>query len=457
MIKTLRNKLLQVFGNSEDTICQAELLSDGRKINFYNSNRKIYNAFFTAIAAGTVFAMLCIILYYVYAFAALYRGSSNFDWLLGIFSDFVVIMNFSLEESPYIVGDSSYPPIAIAILYPFALICKNVFSQYEFSELTADELTAEVIAYPQFWIAIVLFFVLCSTLIVLLTAKLFGLKGRDMLKLAIIITFSAPFIYTVMRGNTIYFALIFLVLFLLLKDSKNPVAREISYVCLALAGAIKIYPLFFGVFLLKDKKIFASMRVALYFALIFALSFFMFRKNLEYFSPFIDNLGGFMSDEIRLLAPNNLSISALLYRFLHMFIPRLDAESTIFSVINLACMLAVFGISTYASIATRNNFSRYIICFAIVILIPSISYFYVIIFAILPFLEYVRSYAALSLKKRVLYFVSFMFLFTAIFVLPKNFILHSFVILLLLTVEIVSVIQERLKKRSSREKTPLAA
>lgn len=433
MITYLRHKLSVFFGDTENI----------------DSNKKIYNAFFSIIAVSTVFAMLCIVLYYVYAFAALYRGSAKFDWLLGIFSDFVVVMNFSLEESPYIVGDSSYPPIAIAVLYPFALICKEVFSQYEFSELTADELTAEVIAYPQFWIAMVLFFVLCSTLIVFLCAKLFEIKGRDILKLAIIITFSAPFVFTAMRGNTIYFALIFLLVFLLLKDSKNPLARELSYLCLALAGAIKIYPLFFGVFLLKDKKLFASIRVALYFALIFALSFFIFGKNLEYLSPFIDNLGGFMSDEVRLLAPNNLSISALLYRTLHIFIPRIDAESVAYSVMGLIGIILVFALSTYAAIATKSNFSRYVICFSVVILIPTISYFYVIIFAILPLLEYIRSYTDLSLKKRVLYFFSFVFLFCTIFIFPKNFILHSFVILLVLSVEIVSVIRERLYKTKS--------
>ena len=120
-------------------------------------------------------------------------------------------------------------------------------------------------------------------------------------------------------------------------------------------------------------------------------------------------------------------------------------------------MAAVFGISTYAAIATRNNLSRYVICCSVVILIPAISCFYVIIFAILPFLEYIRSYASLSLKKRVLYFISFMFLFTAIFVLPKNFIIHSFVILLLLTVEIISVIQERIKAKKDKKIKAIAA
>ncbi|MBQ7384344.1 MAG: DUF2029 domain-containing protein [Clostridia bacterium] len=450
MINTYLQKISAWFGNDiSDT--SAPLLPPDGKIKFNSSNKKIFNTFFTAITVGTVIAMIAIILYYVYAFASLYNGSTKFDWLLGIFSDFVVIMNYSLEESPYVVGDSSYPPIAIAILYPFAMICKDVFAQFEFSEMTADELTAEVILYPQFWIAILLFFAVCSLLIILLTSHLFGVKGKDRLKLGVIIMFSAPFIYTVMRGNTIYFALIFLVAFLILKDSKNPVARERSYIFLALAGAIKIYPLFFGVFLLKDKKIFASFRVAVSFALIFGLSFVFFRNDFGDVSPFIDNLGGFMSNELRLLATNNLSISAQLYKLLHLFVPRLSAESTVFSVINLAVIFVVFALSTYAAIATRSNFSRYAICFAIVVLIPSISYFYVIIFSILAFLEYIRVYGDMNIKKRIFYFIAFLFLFTSFVVIAKNFILHSLIIMAILAIEIISVIKERQQIRASRK------
>ena len=239
--------------------CETSVPSENRP--FLNgTNERIFNIFHKLISKGTFLSMIAVILYYVYAFASLYNGSASFDWLLSIFSDFVEIMNFSLDESPYIVEGSSYPPIAIAILYPFALICKDVFARLAYTQLTVDELTSEVMLYPQFWIAILLFFAICSVLIVLLTAKLFNVTGKNVFKLASVIMLSAPFVYTVMRGNTIYFALIFLVAFLILKDSKSAALRELSYVFLAISGAIKIYPLFFGVFLLRKKKIFLFSR-----------------------------------------------------------------------------------------------------------------------------------------------------------------------------------------------------
>lgn len=446
MLKSAFYRLFAGFADTDDICADTRPCHSDRNIHFYGANRKIFKAFFTVLTVGTFVSMLGIILYYVIAFASLYNGSNKFDWLLGIFSDFVVIMNFSLEESPYVVGDSSYPPIAIAILYPFALICKNAFSKYSFTELTADELTAKMAMHSQFWVSIILFFLICSVLTVLLVSRLFGIKGKDKLTLGVIILLSAPFVFAVMRGNTIYFALIFLLAFLILKDQKSPVAREFGYFCLAFAGAIKIYPLFFGVFLLKDKKIFASFRVAVYFGLISVFSFLMMQNDFDNFSPFLNHLGGFMSNELRLLGLNNLSMSAHLYRFLHIFIRSLDAESMLFSIINLSVLGILFLASTVAAIATRSDFSRYVICFAIVLLVPSISYFYVLIFAILPFMEYLRTYAQISLPKRIFYFFAFMVLFLTPLILAQNFTFHSAVVIAMLAVELVTVFCE-LKSR----------
>ena len=415
---------------------------------FTSSNSRIFDAFNKIITRGTFVAMVAIILYYVYAFAALYNGSTSFDWLLSIFSDFVEIMNFSLDENPYIVGGSSYPPIAIAILYPFALICKNVFARYAYTQLTVDELTSKVIQAPEFWISILLFFFVCSALIVLLAAKLFGIKGKEnIFKLAGLILLSAPFIYAVMRGNTIYFALIFLVAFLICKDSKNAVIRELSYIFLAISGAIKIYPLFFGVFLLKKKKILESLRVAIYFGIIFGLSFFLFKGGLDHADNFIDHLGGFMSNEVRLLATNNISISAQIYKLLYLFDHKITSESIVYTVVNVAVIALVFIVGTYAATATKSDLSRYSICFAIVTLIPSISYFYTIIFALLPFLEFIRVFDTLSQKKRIFYFAAYLFLFTAILVFPKFFVIHSLVIMAIYVTEVTTVIIERRNKR----------
>ena len=410
----------------------------------------LIDIFFNAALVGAFVTALCILAYYIIAFASLSNGSQSFDWLLGIFSDFVEIMNISIEESPYILEGASYPPLAIAILYPFALICKGVFAKYAGQTLTVNELTSKLVMTAEFWVALLLFFFICALLIIVLISKRYDIHGMTLFKLSVIITTSAPFGFALMRGNSIFIALIFTMLFLFLKDSKNIALREFSYICLAIAGCLKIYPLFFGVFLLKDKKIFASIRVALYFFAIFFASFFFFERDVSDISEFTENLGGFMSNEVRLLGTNNLSITALLFKAFNVFAPGITADDPAFSIINLVILVLVFLLSCIASIITKNDFARLVICSSIVLLIPSISYFYVLAFTALPFLEFVLNKGnGLSITKRNVYLSAFLFLYFPPFVIPQNYILHSLIIILLLAIEVVNVFKnESFAKRS---------
>ena len=151
-----------------------------------------------------------------------------------------------------------------------------------------------------------------------------------------------------------------------------------------------------------------------------------------------------MTNELRLLGRNNLSISALLFKILWIFNPAITAENTLFSILNIALLAVIFLVSTVAAIGTKNDFTRMVICSSIVILIPSISYFYVLIFTVLPFLEYTKEADKMPAKKAILYFASFLFLFVTFFVLPKNFIVHSLVVIMFLFVEIIGVFKNEI-------------
>ena len=411
-------------------------------ITLSEGQTKVLNIFFYTMLAATVTTMIGIILFYVYSLAALYhdRTTETSLWLLSIFSDFVEIMNFSLDDSPYLDGvGSSYPPVAIMVLYPFALICKSVFSQYaSYEHLDVDELTSLVVRHPQFWVALLLFFFTCILSIIFLVTRKYRLDLKATLKMAIVISFSAPFIYAIMRGNTIYFALIFLLLFLFFYNSKSPLLRELALISLAIAGTIKIYPLFFGVFLLNKKKIFASFRVAIYFALIFFISFKFFPGNSGDVDPFVENLQGFMSDAERLSCFRNLSLTALLYKIVHLFSAS-ATESSAFEIANIVILALVFVIATVTATVTRSNLSRAVICASVIILIPSVSYFYVLIFEIIPFMEYLMEYDSLSKRNRIIYGVLFMFLMFTPILLPQFFIPHALIVIFMAACEVYKV------------------
>ena len=398
-----------------------------------------FDWFVKTILFGTFISMLGIIIYYVYALAAIKNGSSSFDWLLGIFSDFVSIMKASLSENPYIYGKASYPPIAIAVLYPFALICKDVFNIYKDLPLNTDELTSRIILHREFWIAMILFWGICSICIVTSLACNYKLGLKNSFKLAALTIFSSPFIYCVMRGNTIYFALIFLLLYLFLYNSKSAFVREISYICLVISGAIKIYPLFFGVFVLNKKRFFAAVRIALYSIILFFSSFLLYGTDFGEVICFFKNLGGFANDNARLLETNNLSITSLIYKLFYLTTPP-SAESSLFKLTNFAVIGILFLLSAIVASITKSNFSRSVIASSIAILIPSVSYFYVISIFIIPFFEFIKHYDDINGYRQKLYKLSFAFLFFTPFIMAINFIPHTIIIIIVLLTEILHVI-----------------
>lgn len=408
-----------------------------------SKQNKLLNILCYTVIAITVASMLGIILYYIYAFAAASLGSDRFDWLLSIFSDFVEIMNASLKYSPYLTDGTSYPPLAVIVLYPFAWICRGVFSKYLGVHLTVDELTARVILHPEFWIAIVLFFLISISAIWLIVIKKYRLEPIAALKAGLLLIFSAPCVYAIMRGNTIYFALIFSLLFLLLYDHPKAWVREIAYLCLVIAGCIKIYPLFLGVFLLKKKKFFAVARTAIYFFAIFFLSFLLFRTGLDAMNPFLSNLGGFMSDSERLLSLRNLSLSSLIYKVFYLISPAL-ANSQFSSVFVLCMIFAALMIAAVTATITRSDFSRSVIAAGIVILIPTVSYFYVLVFTFIPIMELIKHADELGNRKKNLYTVLFLLMYSCCFLLTQCFLPQALIIIAMLVMEEASIVRHEI-------------
>ncbi len=410
------------------------------RLSLSDGQNKLLTLFSSVSFAATAVGMLGIILYFLYAFAAQYHGSDSHRWVMDTFSDFVFIMNTALSDSPYAEYGASYPPIAIMVLYPFALICKDVFAQYAYlGDGDFIELTSHVILHPQFWIALVLFFLVCTTALLYLVVKLCHMEWKPSLKMMAALLFAAPNVYAIMRGNTIYFALIFLLLFLLLYEHPKPWVREIAYLCLVIAGSIKIYPLFFGVFLLKKKKFFAAGRIALYTVVFFFLSFILSQGDMLELPDFLMELENFASNDGRLLSLRNMSLSSLLYKVFYLLSPG-ATETVVFRVINLTALILIFLISAVTASVTSSTLSRSIIAASVVILIPTVSYFYVLLFAFIPFIVFIRDSGELPVWKRRLYTVFFLFLFFTPALLPQCFIPHALVILAMLILELKEVI-----------------
>ncbi len=411
-----------------------------------STQNKILNIFFYSLFGGTFLSMLLAIILLLCAFASKNFGSNTFDIILSVFSDFTYIMKVSLEESPFLVEGASYHPVGIIILYPFALICRGVFAQYAGMNLTPNELTAKMWLHPEFWVAYVLFFLICTSTIILLVIYEFKLQPVAALKAAFIVTVSAPLAYAITRGNTIFFALIFLLLFIVLHKSKNAFFREIGYVCLAISGLIKIYPLFFGVILLGKKKIWASVRVALYTVVIFLLPFLFYSNGWEELKGLFVNLNSFATADSPLLNGANISLAGLIFKlFTALSIP----TGMAFDVLHVILISVVFIFATVTAIAARSDLSKYIIAVSMFALIPSVSYFYVLLFMLIPLMQFIREYDGLPRYKQILYSVFFMTFLCTVFVLPMYFVLQTLIIITMLVIEGKDVIKKDIIHRKA--------
>ena len=76
------------------------------------------------------------------------------------------------------------------------------------------------------------------------------------------------------------------------------------------------------------------------------------------------------------------------------------------------------------------------------------SYFYVLVFMLLPFMEFFKDYDSIEPHKRLLYTVLFFIIFLAPLILAKNFILQALSVVTMLVIETVSVF---CKERSERK------
>ncbi len=98
--------------------------------------------------------------------------------------------------------------------------------------------------------------------------------------LSFLLIISYPVMYCIERGNIVILSMIFTMFFVFFRDSDNKVLRELSFISLAIAAGIKLYPAIFGLLLLFDKKYKEAGRLIIYgiIAVIFPFIFFI---NIE--------------------------------------------------------------------------------------------------------------------------------------------------------------------------------
>jgi len=205
----------------------------------------------TFISIFASFGVLSVI------FAVITSGNSFRGMLFhnGIYTDwFMDFFNSILDSSAsnvYSERNSVYPPLAVAF---FRFLGRMI----PYREVALDPRDHYDIQQSQ--LAIMLYLLYAIAVVVFLYRTLLRKTQTDK-KMRIyneIFVFSViasyPMIYCLERGNIVSAAAVLTIFFVFFRNSDSKAVRELSYIALALAAGLKLYPAIFGVLLLFDKK-----------------------------------------------------------------------------------------------------------------------------------------------------------------------------------------------------------
>lgn len=301
---------------------------------------------------------------------------------------------------------TNYPPLAVLVFKVFRRMLPQEFLGYSGRELKRY-------SFPM--IAFVLYNVPIIWLVwISVQRKIQDVKLRNLLFL--ILPFSFPVIFAVERGNIINLSFAFTLFFICFYDSEKKFEREAAFIALALAAGIKIYPAIFGVLLLKHRKIKECIRLAIYGIVIFFAPFWRF-GGLAAVKPFIRGLTGFVSDRLldtsSTMTEAGMSVASIseaatlssiaaksetvvfppaygynfAYKNISMVLQQIigiQIPSAYLTIVLIVLTIALL-ISTFL---LKERWQEELCLLLLMILVPSVNMAYIMLFAMIPFLEF---------------------------------------------------------------------
>lgn len=204
---------------------------------------------------------------------------------------------------------------------------------------------------------------------------------------------SGPLLFAIQRGNIVIYAFLFTLAFYLLNDDSRAWVRQISYICLAIAANIKLYPAIFGLFIFTRKRWKDVLATIGYGLCLFVLPAFVFPggatatilhfcRSLLQFSATGD--GGNRFVPYCNFAWKNLCSWGM--KFLaKAFGSSVLAWQPVGEKLGLVCLSLM---CLWIFVQGREKWMRSFALTALCIFIPGISYRYVLVFLLIPFIDY---------------------------------------------------------------------
>lgn len=318
-----------------------------------------------------------------------------------VFMDF---FNSVVDCSGDAYGESGviYPPLVV-LFYKFCSMFFNIDS------MKASEVRETSLGMIIFVCFTIVSYILFAKLIYKYKNGSFANKSL----FAFFTLFSFPMIYLIERGNIIVLVLPLLLYFVNEYDSDVKYKRHLAYICLAISVAIKIYPVFFGLLLLKKKKNFKNILLCIFYGAVFFFVPFMFVGGFSQLGVLIHNIlytssmFGSKGFGFKVSISNTFSLFGHVFNHVRLF----ETAGTVFLIITVLAGLFLILFNKW-----NEDWKIYAVISLIIILVPGFSYIYSVAYMIIPLLFFLNK----KETKWIDYIYSLLFIAQFIFLVAKT-------------------------------------
>ena len=318
-----------------------------------------------------------------------------------VFMDF---FNSVVDCSGDAYGESGviYPPLVV-LFYKFCSMFFNIDS------MKASEVRETSLGMIIFVCFTIVSYILFAKLIYKYKNGSFANKSL----FAFFTLFSFPMIYLIERGNIIVLVLPLLLYFVNEYDSDVKYKRHLAYICLAISVAIKIYPVFFGLLLLKKKKNFKNILLCIFYGAVFFFVPFIFVGGFSQLGVLIHNIlytssmFGSKGFGFKVSISNTFSLFGHVFNHIRLF----ETAGNVFLIITVLAGLFLILFNKW-----NEDWKIYAVISLIIILVPGFSYIYSVAYMIIPLLFFLNKKEI----KWIDYIYSLLFIAQFIFLVAKT-------------------------------------
>ena len=277
------------------------------------------------------------------------------------------------EKDDYQTTSAVYPPLNYVF---YGLLARSVPAIAE-EHPTVDARQGSLLVTQEAIMTFLFVSMFCALLLLWVLQYLSKTVGWKMVLLSILVLTCGPILYVLERGNGVIFSAGLIGCFLLWYPNKNWALRELALICLAIGAVIKIYPVVFGLLLLREKRWGQAARSILY-GIIFFLLPFAFTGGLASLNVYIASC---LSDAVSQLGAYNLTGGGAridLDNILQVIIRAFSLRGAVAArKLILVCLVVMFFFS-------RSKWRSVLIAAALTVLSPFFSFYYTACFYLLP-------------------------------------------------------------------------